>query len=437
MSAQGPQKVRKSSPISGLKQGPLKAIIPVSSLMKKECNLKKSKSNSPTSSLKSRFSPDGSLSGQRSPGSLSYKGPKCKSPYCKIEGLGTTACIRRTASLDAIYLKGQWPREAFYMHSSILQVDKATQTDDWLNERKYRYSETSNDDIKLEKYIRHRLQKVNKETQSTQKLGLRLTSPSVQGEYSLGGSQTPPGPTPPSLIRSGPQSPIQGAPVNISLKSTIGRTPMRNSVEGLNQEIERLVLKDLDDRYLNCSSIPEGHRAPLADLLRQTRSVNTQTPGGSDEIEIEFGTSDPPSRDSVSPMICGNLDLSTPPSYLHGSRGSSPDDFNKFGTSPHINKFLAREPPDGCEKVNLKSEESRRPRSEISDLGFIPLKPMSTTFQFKPSLGSAFHPLQTSHSSNLNTTMFNGECSPEDVDEAPQVLPENPSPTSGSKHQSD
>lgn len=74
MSGQGSQKVRRSSPISGSKQGPLKAILPVSSLMKKECNLKKSKSNSPTSSLKSRFSPDGSLSGQRSPGSLSYKG---------------------------------------------------------------------------------------------------------------------------------------------------------------------------------------------------------------------------------------------------------------------------------------------------------------------------------------------------------------------------
>lgn len=81
--------------------------------------------------------------------------------------------------------------------------DVFLQTDEWLSERKYRYSENSNDDIKLEKYIRHRLQKVNKETQSNQKLGLRLTSPSVQVENSLGGSQTPPGPTPPNIIRSG------------------------------------------------------------------------------------------------------------------------------------------------------------------------------------------------------------------------------------------
>lgn len=33
---------------------------------------------------------------------------------------------------------------------------------------------------------------------------------------------------------------------------------------------------------------------------------------------------------------------------------SSPDlDGSKLGTSPQINRFLAREPPDGCEKVYL------------------------------------------------------------------------------------
>jgi hypothetical protein len=47
--------------------------------------------------------------------------------------------------------------------------------------------------------------------------------------------------------------------------------------------------------------------------------------------------------------------------YTGGSRGSSPDqETGKLGTSPHINKFLAREPPDGCEKVNLKFVEDTR-----------------------------------------------------------------------------
>lgn len=80
---------------------------------------------------------------------------------------------------------------------------------------------------------------------------------------------------------------------------------------------------------------PEGHRAPLAELLHaagggcvtlasDTRSVNTQTPLG-----------DTLSSDD-------------------GSQSTSPDEGAAASSaSPRINKFLAREPPDGCEKVSL------------------------------------------------------------------------------------
>ena len=34
--------------------------------------------------------------------------------------------IRRTASLDTLYHKGQWPRD-YYLHAGQLQVDKSTQ----------------------------------------------------------------------------------------------------------------------------------------------------------------------------------------------------------------------------------------------------------------------------------------------------------------------
>lgn len=41
--------------------------------------------------------------------------------------------IRRTASLDAIYLKGQWPRGTVDYGSNLL-VDKSTQTpEEWLD----------------------------------------------------------------------------------------------------------------------------------------------------------------------------------------------------------------------------------------------------------------------------------------------------------------
>lgn len=77
MSGQGTQRVRKSSPCPA-KQGPMRATLPMSSLMRQGSNIRKSKSNSPTisppSAWKTRTSPDATLSGQRSPGSLSYRG---------------------------------------------------------------------------------------------------------------------------------------------------------------------------------------------------------------------------------------------------------------------------------------------------------------------------------------------------------------------------
>ncbi|KAG8227932.1 hypothetical protein J437_LFUL008744 [Ladona fulva] len=253
----------------------------------------------------------------------------------------------------------------------------------------------------------------------------------------------------------------EGIPIPSIPKPLVPR--MRNSIEGLNQEIEKLVLKGMsggsgrvgssggssgvgpagtgggigtcssshelereDDKFTHCHApTPEGHRAPLADLLRSTtRSVNTQTPGGREYMMMGCGSggsgaagiaegvggagssqsSGPPSRDSVSPLIPGSMDISRPPSIDHaglrgGSQGSSPDqEAGKFGTSPHINKFLAREPPDGCEKVNLKFvEDTRRPMIDLSKMDYCPLKPC-VTFQLKPSQGSAFHPLSSSSS---------------------------------------
>lgn len=75
MSGQGSQWVRKS-PSS--KQLPMKATLPMSSFTRQNSNLKKSQSNSPTSSpttsWRTRTSPDANLSGVRSPGALNYRG---------------------------------------------------------------------------------------------------------------------------------------------------------------------------------------------------------------------------------------------------------------------------------------------------------------------------------------------------------------------------
>lgn len=371
----------------------MRATLPVSSLLRQGrqgSSLRKSNSNSPTvsptnaSAWRARISPETSSSGQRSPGSLSYKAKsKTLSGRCS-ESLSGNQNIRRTASLDTIYLKGQWPRDSYYIHSSLLLVDKSTQTEEWSNEPRKLHTrhptEQTTTDEKLEKYFRHRLQRTNKEGTSSRErtavFGLIMPGgppPAFPADHTVLpsiASQT--------SIHNQFGLSTKASPMNIPVKPM--RPPMRSSIEGLNQEIEGLVLKSttnpsdpdhpVEDKYARYREqiTPEGHRAPLADLLRATRSVNTQTPA---------------------------TDLPSSSYSSGGSRGSTPeqDREGRLGTSPHINRFLAREPPDGCEKVNLKFvEDARRPMIDLSKLDYCP-KPC-VAFQLKPSLGSAFLPLQ-------------------------------------------
>lgn len=393
-------RVRKSSPA---KHGPMRATIPMASLLRHSGGLRKSPTLSPTSNWRCRASPENSSSGQRSPGSLTYKAKSKTLNTCTVN---SGSVIRRTASLDTIYLKGQWPRDNFYLHSGLLQIDKATQTEDPGSVLKvHRLTTESNStavtDDKLEKLFRQRLQRSAKDGTGSGRerfaaYGLVHQS-SVGGvsECSTSSSQT--GTIASSIL---PSPTTKASPVNIPTMKPMVKPPMRSSIEGLNQEIERLVLKgglqtgapcsmdrsDLD-KYQQVT--PEGHRAPLADLLRCTRSVNTQTPATSD-VTSSCQSSGPSSRDSASPLIPGHLDVSRPPSE-QGSQGSSPDqEGTRLGTSPHINRFLAREPPDGCERVNLRFHEDTNQRPSVID--YCPLKPC-VTFQLKPSLGSAFYPL--------------------------------------------
>ncbi|XP_063232697.1 protein FAM117B-like isoform X2 [Bacillus rossius redtenbacheri] len=375
-----PQRVRKSSPSSS-KQGPMRATLPMSSLLRQSSNLKKSKSNSPTlsptSSWKTRISPDTPSTGQRSPGSLSYKG-KSRTLAMGTGQEGGGPVMRRTASLDTLYLQGQWPTESFYMYCGQLLVDKATQTEDLSNEQR-RPNHRHGPDIseeKQEKLLRHRLQRPAKDGSTSCRerasaFGLILQQPLPTASQPKAAS-----------------TPSKGS----------ASRPMRSSVEALNQEIERLVLSEAERTDSKCRDAqqfgggqptPEGHRAPLADLLRSsTRSVNTQTPARPGELAC----SGPSSRESGSPPPPAAAGVSRPPSDPQGSRDSSPEqEAGKLGTSPHINKFLAREPPDGCEKVNLKFvEDTRRPMVDLSKLEYCPKKPCVT---LKPSLGSAFYPL--------------------------------------------
>ncbi|XP_040165581.1 protein FAM117B-like [Anopheles arabiensis] len=339
------------------------------------------------------ISPEHAICGNRSPGALTGKG--------KILNDG---CIRRTASLDALYLR---PAPAWSLVTpTLLQLDKATQTEESFLERARggsgtttgggggmlsagpsssqttadvvmgpspsstssspvitRTDVTTPTDLKMEKVIRQRLQRTHR------------------GEHSVSSQTLSP-------------NHAKASPVSIPTRTCppVHIRPMRNSVEGLNQEIEKLVLYPGQQHSCRAElemysrGTPEGHRAPLADLFHgagavslvggpgDTRSVNTQTPLG-----------DTLSSDD-------------------GSQSTSPDEGAvTTSASPRINKFLAREPPDGCEKVNLKLTEADTSTNTAC------FKPCTTAFQLKPSLGSAFQPLQPLPT--LKTT-------PEDDDDA-------------------
>lgn len=90
------------------------------------------------------------------------------------------------------------------------------QTDESWGDKK-RQLESSSDDLKLEKYLRHRLR-------TGRMQGLRLISPPMVGDH--------------SVVYASQEG----------LRQPLTKPPIRGSLEGLNQEIERIVLKDFDDK---------------------------------------------------------------------------------------------------------------------------------------------------------------------------------------------
>lgn len=340
--------------------------------------------------------------------------------------------IRRTASVDTIYLLGQWQRDALYLsYCGRLMMDRATQTPEEFEdvEKKTIHKKTSvatGDQLEM-KFIRKHLQRTNHNSRGSGPSSSYQRHSPVHGDHfaissssaaTSGGTTSPILPSsaaisPPQLSYSVPAHSIPTPTVATVAASCSRAVPipipdipkpliprMRSSVEGLNQEIERLVLKEIsslkaDDIDRTLDPTPEGHRAPIADLFRVTHSVDTQTPYS--RGDSCHSSNSPLSRSqSVSPavpIIPGQMDGSRPSSAEENRESGSPDveGFSKLATSPHINKFLAREPPDGCEKVKI-AEEARNSTTvgEPHDYGCP--KP-SVNFVLLPSQSSAFYPL--------------------------------------------
>jgi hypothetical protein len=182
-----------------------------------------------------------------------------------------------------------------------------------------------------------------------------------------------------------------------------------NSVEELNQEIENLVLKGISDNNKMGDRIPEGHRAPVIELLWPRRTVKTQTFNSDIDYDQDndniVGYNNTADSITNSEDSCPSSDISRSESPISPAETVPINDSNHvdLSSSPKINKFLTREPPDGCEKVKIVNEDERsNSNNSHRVIAPRPLKP-SSGFILLPSRSSAFLPIPKSNYFNSNT----------------------------------
>ncbi|XP_050196592.1 protein FAM117B isoform X2 [Myiozetetes cayanensis] len=328
------------------------------------------------------------------PGRSSPERKSPSSPVCKDKSRppssSPSSIVRRTSSLDTLaapYLAGQWPRDNHGQAAPCMR-DKATQTESaWAEEylekkrssHKRSSSWGSNEQLKEIAKLRQQLQR--SKHSSRHHRDKERQSPFHGNHAAINHSQAP---IPKSAL----------VPVIPITKSTGSR--FRNSVEGLNQEIE-IIIKETGDKeeQLVPQDIPDGHRAPPPVVQRSssTRSIDTQTPGGADK-----GSNNSSRSQSVSPTsfltICNESSEESPCS-TDDLLGDSRDKENgnnsplpKYATSPKPNNsyMFKREPPEGCEKVKVFEENLPKPLHEIPAF----YCPDKNKVNFIPKSGSAF-----------------------------------------------
>ncbi|NXN99411.1 F117B protein, partial [Rhinopomastus cyanomelas] len=322
---------------------------------------------------------------RKSPGSPGGRADKSRPPSSSPSSI-----IRRTSSLDTLaapYLAGQWPRDNHGQAAPCMR-DKATQTEsawaeEYLEKKKGSHKRSaswgSNDQLKEIAKLRQHLQRSKHSSRHHRDKDRQ--SPFHGNHAAINHSQAP---IPKSAL----------VPVIPITKSTGSR--FRNSVEGLNQEIE-IIIKETGDKeeQLVPQDIPDGHRAPppVAQRSSSTRSIDTQTPGGADR-----GSNNSSRSQSVSPTSfltisnegneegpCSTDDLLTDSRDKENGNNSP---LPKYATSPKPNNsyMFKREPPEGCEKVKVFEESLPKPLHEIPAF----YCPDKNKVNFIPKSGSAF-----------------------------------------------
>ncbi|XP_008113171.2 protein FAM117B isoform X1 [Anolis carolinensis] len=328
----------------------------------------------------SRASPE-----RKSPSSPGAKVDKPRPPSSSPSSIA-----RRTPSLDILaapYLAGQWPRENHGQAAPCMR-DKATQTEsawaeEYLEKKKGSHKRSaswgSTDQLKEIAKLRQQLQR--SKHSSRHHRDKERQSPFHGNHAAINQCQAP---VPKTVL----------VPVIPIAKSTGSR--FRNSIEGLNQEIE-IIIKETGEKeeQLIPQDVPDGHRAPppLVQRSSSTRSIDTQTPGGA-----EKGSNNSSRSQSVSPgsfLAITNESNEESPCPTDDLLGDPRDKENgncsplpKYATSPKPNNsyMFKREPPEGCEKVKVFEDSLPKPLHEIPAF----YCPDKNKVNFIPKSGSAF-----------------------------------------------
>ncbi|XP_023655632.2 protein FAM117A-like [Paramormyrops kingsleyae] len=289
--------------------------------------------------------------------------------------------IRRTLSLDTVvgpYLQGQWPKE-LDTEGICSMSDKATQTpSSWPEEAQVRRAGSGHKRSASWSSAEHRreLAKLKQHLQQRFKRGGRERDQAPWlGGSSAGTSQT--------------------TPITIPLAPLVRLAPrLRHSIEGLNQELEGVFVREQPEEQHRILDVPDGHRAPVPSQRCSSGSQSDPSPA--------LLSPSPSPCSSLSPFPLGDMasdsdvdalgyrTLSRSPPFPLG--GAADPSFLQLSSSPRPNKSYSfqREPPEGCERVRV-SEDGLV--ACMADRSFPSSCPDPNKVNFTPHGGSAFCPV--------------------------------------------
>ncbi|KAM6042367.1 protein FAM117A isoform 2-T2 [Chlamydotis macqueenii] len=296
--------------------------------------------------------------------------------------------VRRTSSLDTIvgsYLLGQWPRDAEGAPTSCMN-DKATQTPvSWHDAEVGKASSSAHKRSASWGSTDHRreIAKLKQQLQRTKLNGRsgkeKEKSSPLPGDHAVLAS-----------LRDSPSGFLSPSPV-LRLSPCLHR-----SLEGLNQELEEVFVKEQgDEELLRILDVPDGHRAPApAQRGSGDASLALEPSSGScSSLSLSPSPSVPLRPSPHTPVRLAAEEPSSAADEVQPDpkeKEGSPSPVLAFAASPRPNHsyVFKREPPEGCERVRAFEEAS----SPGPDQPFQPSCPDKNKVHFNPT-GSAFCPV--------------------------------------------